>query len=139
MIKLMSCCAAALVLGACATSADLKVSLDNMVGQPVQKAIDRLGKPAGETDEGGGEKTYVWMSNYDVQYSTSEPPSKLGVRDPNDMAGSSSPGSATQASAPMTTNYRCFVRITAGADGLIKTTDWGGNGDGCAAYASRLK
>ena len=139
MLKLLSCCAVALALVGCTTSEDLKTGLDQMNGLPVQKAIDRLGKPLGVTDEDGGAKTYVWASNYDRQYSTSAPPSTLGVRDPNDMAGSDAPGSAPESSAATTTNYRCWVRITAGPDGLIKTTDWGGNGDGCGAYAARLR
>jgi hypothetical protein len=137
MTKMLLCCAALLALGACATGGDLKGDLDSLVGQPVQKAIDRLGPPAAKSDEADGDRTYVWESNYDVQYSTSQPANSLGVRDPNDMAGDTSPGAASSNDAP--TNYRCFVRITASSAGLIKATAWGGNGDGCAAYAARLR
>ena len=136
MHKTLIGCMAALALGACASAGDLKVSLDSLVGQPVQKAIDRLGPPAAQTDDGGGAKTYVWESNYDVQYSTSQPPSTLGVRDPNDMAGATTPA---RRRPPVRRPLPCFVRVTTGGDGLIKTTAWGGNGDGCAAYASRLR
>jgi hypothetical protein len=137
MNKILIGCAAALALGACASAGDLKVSLDSLVGQPVQRAVDRLGPPAAQSDDSDGGKTYVWESNYDVQYSTSQPTSTLGVKDPNDVAGATTPGA--QATSSEATNYRCFVRVTTGGDGLIKTTAWGGNGDGCAAYASRLR
>ncbi len=137
MNRLILCGAAALLLVGCATSADLKTGLDGLVGQPVQKAIDRLGPPSAQADEGDGDRTYVWQTNYDVQYSTSQPPSSRGLRDPNDMATETSPGAA--ASSAPANNYRCFVHVTAGSDGLIKTTGFGGNGDGCAAYAERLK
>jgi hypothetical protein len=139
MLKFLIATTAALSLGACATGGDLKVSLAGMVGQPVQRAIDRLGPPAGKTDDGGGGSTYIWESNYDVQYSESPPPSTHGVGDPNDMAGSFAPGTQATTSTASSTNYRCYVRLTTGADGKIKTTAWGGNGDGCASYAQRLQ
>jgi hypothetical protein len=139
MVKLFSACAAAgLLLAGCATGADLKGGAAGLVGKPLQVAIDRLGPPTGKTDDGGGQKTVFWMSNYDVQYSTSAPPNRLGIGDPNQIAGGGGqPGATT--TAPETSTYRCFVRVTVGPDNLIETANFGGNSNGCASYANRLK
>jgi hypothetical protein len=137
MFKTMLISAAvAFFLAGCATGGDIKSGVSSLVGQPVQKAIDRLGPPTSKTED-GGETTYVWMTNQDVAVTTddsgaNQQTSRLGVQDPNEALGNVSSSTTT------TTNHRCFVRVVAGADGKIKDTASGGNADGCAAYASRL-
>ena len=62
----------------------------------------------------------------------------FGVGDPNDTAGATTPG-ADSAAPTATATYQCWVRLTVGGDGKIKSTAWGGTADGCASYARRLR
>jgi hypothetical protein len=137
MRRWILCCTAALALAACATTQDLKVGLSSLVGQPAKVAIDRLGPPAGQT-EVDGDKAYFWQTNHEVENPTTaapNPESNLGVADPNQFAGGGTGPVATTAPA----SYQCWIRVTVGADDRIKTTAWGGNTDGCSAYAARLR
>ncbi len=136
MFRIILISAAIVALAGCATGGDIKAGVSSLVGQPAQKAIDKLGPPTSKSED-GGETTYVWMTNQDVAVTTddsgaNQQTSRLGVQDPNEALGNVSSSSTT------TTNHRCFVRVVAGADGKIKDTAWGGNADGCAAYAGRL-
>ena len=125
--------AASLALSACATtgqqaSADLDSGLNALVGQPVQVAVARLGAPIGAAPV-GDETVYGWGQGFTSTEATHPTPGFIDAA--NQQGGVFPPPRRT-------VQNDCVIRMTVGADGLIRDWDYHGNKRGCAAYAERL-
>jgi hypothetical protein len=125
--------AASLALAACATYSQpplalLDSNLDAMVGQPVAVAVARLGEPIAAAPV-GTDTVYGWgraFTSTELLHA-----SGAGIA-PADVQGGVFPPPRG------TVQNDCVIRMTVGADGLIRDWDYRGNDRGCRAYAERL-
>jgi hypothetical protein len=65
-IRLLACALFAVAVGACATRR--AETLDAMIGQDVDVAIETLGQPAEVIDLGDGRRSYVWQRIFTYDY-----------------------------------------------------------------------
>ena len=122
--------ATSLVLSACATSAqqasaDLRTSLDAMVGQPVGVAVARLGEPIAAAPM-GSRSVYGWGYGFTRTEFTN---AAAGWVSPGDFQGGIFP--APRRTVPDS----CVIRMVVGPDGLIQEWDYQGRDSSCGEYA----
>ena len=124
--------AASLALSACTAhthaSSSLDSSLDALVGQPVDAAIAQLGEPIGSAPA-GADLVYGWGYSYTSSEFSSAVP---GPVMPADYRGGVFPHPR------VTVLKSCVIRMTVGADGLIRGWDYQGKRRDCRSWAPPL-
>lgn len=124
--------AASLLFTGCTThtqaSSRLDMTLDALIGQPVEVAVAKFGTPIGSASV-GTDMVYGWGRAYTSKEFTNAVPGPVVAAD---YRGGVFP-------APRhTVQKACVIRMIVGADGLIRNWDYQGNDRDCRSYSARL-
>jgi hypothetical protein len=113
-----------LLVGACTSppSSAPEREVPNMVGQPAELAVQKLG-PFTSVETVSGQRVYVW--SFSSQYGAFFPAAGFG-------------GPSGLASVP-TVKASCSLRMTVDAGGVIQRGEYRGSPDVCSPYLGRLQ
>lgn len=134
-MKVIFVLTAVLLLQSCALQT-LKKGLPQLVGQPIETAIDLFGLPNGQMHV-AGLTVYEWSS----QASATIPLSQANTTHTTGTIGSTPIRTSTTTFdtnyIPM--NFHCRIKLAVNAKGIITRWEYFGNQGGCERYADGVE
>jgi hypothetical protein len=130
MKKLVVLVVVAFTLSGC-VSQRMNEGLNNLMGQNIQVAVDRLGYPDGQRTM-LGDTIYVWSASHNTMLPMSTTSMTSGSVGTLPVYGTTTNTSFVPA------NLNCTIQISTFPDKTIKSYQWSGNNGGCSPYANAL-
>jgi hypothetical protein len=124
-----------IALSGCAFNT-LNEGLPQLVGSPIDRAVDALGLP-NQKLEIGAYNVYVW----DNRFSSTVPIYNTNTsRTTGNIGNVPVSGTTTTSSVNyIPVQYQCQIKLQVDSDEIVRRWEWAGNQGGCQYYANGLK
>lgn len=124
------------LLSGCMTWSAFGDSLQNLVGDPIDTAINKIGYPNAERTI-AGHHIYTWASNATGVLTV--PQTSFGTATAYGPAGSATAYGTSTTFAAMPVAYHCEIDLEVDMENRIQAYQFNGNVGGCMRYYRALK